>query len=68
MDYLMKNLPDNFQMISIMELAEPLLEQESGPFVVVALQVCLLLFLSSLLLLCHIILTSGMPANECLVD
>lgn len=40
MDYLLKNLPENFSMISIMELAQPLLLQESGPFVVVALQEC----------------------------
>ena len=40
MDYLLKNLPENFPMISIMELAQPLLLLESGPFVVVALQEC----------------------------
>lgn len=40
MDYFLKTLPDNFSMITIMELAEPLLSQESGPFVVVALQEC----------------------------
>jgi dynein heavy chain len=40
MDYFTKSLPENFQMITIMELAEPLLSQESGPFVVVALQEC----------------------------
>lgn len=40
MDYLSKNLPENFSMISIMEMAQPLLQQEAGPFVVVALQEC----------------------------
>ena len=40
MEYFTKNLPENFQMINMMELAEPLLLQESGPFVVVALQEC----------------------------
>eukprot|EP01033_Poteriospumella_lacustris_P002495 gene2501-1816_t len=40
MDYFTKQLPENFQMITIMELAQPLLSQESGPFVVVALQEC----------------------------
>jgi len=40
MDYLLKNLPENFQMITIMELAQPMLSEESGPFVVVALQEC----------------------------
>ncbi|RYG69831.1 hypothetical protein EON64_01755, partial [archaeon] len=40
MDYFLKTLPDPFSMINIMELAEPLLSQESGPFVVVALQEC----------------------------
>jgi len=40
MDYFVKTLPENFSMITIMELAEPLLSQESGPFVVVALQEC----------------------------
>jgi dynein heavy chain len=39
-DYLMKNLPDNFPLTTIMEIAQPLLSQESGPFVVVALQEC----------------------------
>lgn len=40
MDYFIKQLPDPFQMITINEMAEPLLSQESGPFVVVALQEC----------------------------
>jgi dynein heavy chain len=40
MDYLSKNTPENFQMITIMDNAAPLLLQESGPFVVVALQEC----------------------------
>jgi dynein heavy chain len=40
MDYFQKQLPENFQMLNIMEIAEPLLSQESGPFVVVALQEC----------------------------
>lgn len=40
MDYFTKTLPENFQMLTIMELAQPLLSQESGPFVVVALQEC----------------------------
>ena len=40
MDYFTKVLPENFMMISIMELAEPLLGGEAGPFVVVALQEC----------------------------
>ena len=40
MEYFTKNLPENFQMIDMMELAEPLLQGESGPFVVVALQEC----------------------------
>jgi dynein heavy chain len=40
MDYCLKTLPEQFQMITIMELAAPLLAQESGPFVVVALQEC----------------------------
>ena len=40
MDFFTKTLPDNFQMLSIMELAEPLLNQESSPYVVVALQEC----------------------------
>ena len=40
MDYFMKTLPENFQLISIMERAEPLLKSDSQPFVVVALQEC----------------------------
>jgi dynein heavy chain len=40
MDYFLKTLPEQFQMISIMEIAQPLLPLESGPFVVVALQEC----------------------------
>jgi len=40
MDYFVKTLPENFQMITIMDMAEPLLGGESGPFVVVALQEC----------------------------
>ncbi len=40
MDYLSKNLPENFQMLTIAEFAQPLLALESGPFVVVALQEC----------------------------
>lgn len=40
MDYFLKTLPEPFSMITIMELAQPLLTQESGPFVVVALQEC----------------------------
>ena len=40
MDHLTKTLPENFHMIEIMDLAQPLLEQEAGPFVVVALQEC----------------------------
>jgi dynein heavy chain, axonemal len=40
MDYFLKTLPENFQMITIQDIAGPLLEQESGPFVVVALQEC----------------------------
>lgn len=40
MDYLLKTLPENFQMITINDNAAPLLGLESGPFVVVALQEC----------------------------
>ena len=40
MEYFMKTLPETFQMLTIMEVAEPLLGQEAGPFVVVALQEC----------------------------
>ena len=40
MDYFTKTLPEAFSMLTIMEVAEPLLSQEAGPFVVVALQEC----------------------------
>jgi dynein heavy chain len=40
MDYLLKNLPENFSMITINEIAQPLLLKEAAPFVVVALQEC----------------------------
>ena len=40
MDYFQKTLPESFQMLNIMEVAEPLLLLEPGPFVVVALQEC----------------------------
>lgn len=40
MEYFSKNLPEAFQMMIISEVASPLLSQESGPFVVVALQEC----------------------------
>ena len=40
MDYCLKTLPEPFFMLGILELAQPLLAQESGPFVVVALQEC----------------------------
>ncbi|CAE7662857.1 DNAH17 [Symbiodinium microadriaticum] len=40
MEYFTKTLPDNFQMVTIQDTATPLLEEESGPFVVVALQEC----------------------------
>ena len=40
MDYFTKTLPESFSMLTIMEVAEPLLPQEAGPFVVVALQEC----------------------------
>ena len=40
MDYFMKMVPETFHLINLMELAEPLLGGESGPFVVVALQEC----------------------------
>lgn len=36
---LLERLPDNFEMITMQLRAKPLLEGESGPFVVVALQV-----------------------------
>ncbi|CAM9264603.1 unnamed protein product [Hapterophycus canaliculatus] len=37
---LLERLPDNFEMITMQLRAKPLLEGESGPFVVVALQEC----------------------------
>ena len=40
MDYFLKTLPEMFQMLTIQEVAEPLLLEESAPFVVVALQEC----------------------------
>lgn len=40
MDYCLKTLPEPFFMLGIMDLAQPLLSTESGPFVVVALQEC----------------------------
>jgi len=40
MDYLAKNLPENFQLITINDNAAPLLNGESGPFVVVCIQEC----------------------------
>jgi dynein heavy chain len=41
MKYFMDTLPDNFQMIDIMDMADPLLEgHESGPYVMVAVQEC----------------------------
>lgn len=40
MAFFSKNLPPCFEMLSMMELAEPLLNQESSPYVVVALQEC----------------------------
>lgn len=40
MDYFMKTLPDAFVMLAIMEVAEPLMKEEAGPFVVVAIQEC----------------------------
>ena len=40
MDYFLKTLPECFQLITIQEIAEPLLREESAPFVVVALQEC----------------------------
>jgi hypothetical protein len=40
MDYFTKTLPEAFSMLTMMEVAEPLLSQEAGPFVVVALQEC----------------------------
>jgi hypothetical protein len=40
MAFFSKNLPPCFDMLSMMELAEPLLSQESSPYVVVALQEC----------------------------
>ena len=40
MSYLTTNLPSNFVMLEIQEIAKPLLEEQSAPFVVVALQEC----------------------------
>jgi len=40
MEYFTKTLPENFQMVTIQDTAGPLLEEESAPFVVVALQEC----------------------------
>jgi dynein heavy chain len=40
MDYFIKLLPENFQLLTIQDTAEPLLESESSPFVVVAMQEC----------------------------
>lgn len=40
MEYYQKTVPEPFQLIVIQEIAEPLLEGEAGPFVVVALQEC----------------------------
>merc|ERR1711871_302763 len=40
MAYFNENLPENFQMLDVMELAEPLLEGESSPYVMVAIQEC----------------------------
>lgn len=40
MDYFMKTLPDPFIMLAIMDVAEPLMKEEAGPFVVVAIQEC----------------------------
>eukprot|EP01041_Mallomonas_annulata_P001785 gene1785-3464_t len=40
MDYFLKTLPEAFQLLTIQETAEPLLKEESAPFVVVALQEC----------------------------
>lgn len=36
---LLERLPENFEMITMQLRAKPLLEGDSGPFVVVALQV-----------------------------
>jgi dynein heavy chain len=38
MKYLLDNLPEFFQMIDILEMAEPLLEGETSPYVMVAIQ------------------------------
>jgi dynein heavy chain len=40
MAFFMDNLPEGFQMLDVMELAEPLLEGESSPYVMVAIQEC----------------------------
>ena len=40
MAFFTKNLPPCFEMLGMMELAAPLLSQESSPYVVVALQEC----------------------------
>jgi len=40
MEFLSKNLPENFQLVTIQETAQPLLDSPSAPFVVVALQEC----------------------------
>ena len=40
MAYFNENLPENFQMLDVMELAEPLLEGDSSPYVMVAIQEC----------------------------
>jgi dynein heavy chain len=40
MDNFMKTLPPNFDMLAIMDVANPLLGEVSGPFVVVAIQEC----------------------------
>jgi len=40
MEYFTKTLPEAFSLITIGEIAEPLLDKESGPFVVVAMQEC----------------------------
>jgi len=40
MDYIIKSLPENFQMITIGENAAPLLNGDAGPCVVVAVQEC----------------------------
>merc|ERR1711916_333051 len=40
MTYLQENLPETFQMIDIADTAAPLLEGESSPYVMVAMQEC----------------------------